>query len=85
MARLLLVQLSGVRAPPTPSRGPPRKCCGASLAEIGLLCAATGVLKVHPHHCTFSHLDFLAAVVADEDRLSGQFGPPIDASGGQPL
>lgn len=45
---------------------------GAIVAEISLLCAATGVGIRQAHGRAFSLTDFLAAAVADENGLSGQ-------------
>jgi hypothetical protein len=64
----------GLGSAASTSNGATRHVAGAVVAEISLLGAATGVRKRKPQRCALSFTDFLTAVIADENGLTGQGG-----------
>jgi hypothetical protein len=64
----------GLGSAASTSNGATRHVAGAVVTEISLLGAAAGVRKREPQRCALSFTDFLTAVVADENGLTGQGG-----------
>jgi hypothetical protein len=70
----LCLSCYGLGSAASAGNGATRHVAGAVVAEISLLGAATGVRKREPQRCALSFTDFLTAVVADENGLTGQGG-----------
>ena len=62
----------GLRPSAATGHGLPGHFPGTGIAEIGLFGAASCVGEIDAHHGTFSLVDFLAAIVADESRYACQ-------------